>query len=200
MGATGRAQRPSSSFVPVLQTPPRRGFSLRMRERDGAPRLRAAAVRSCGLDRAGTGSEVCCLPSFWRYRGRLSGRVGPDARARYRPRSADPLPDFAGSSPSHEWSESWFYLQAPRPQDRAGTRFQFRPHGDGRRCVTLLYALHQFFACSMFLFRAIRNLNSGQCRVPPSPPAIRDMKKPWQRKLAGASDSQAPHSRAGMGV
>jgi len=44
----------------------------------------------------------------------------------------------------------------------------------------------------MFLFRAIRNLNSGQCRVPPSPPAIRDMKKPWQRKLAGASDSQAP--------
>ena len=89
-----------------------------------------------------------------------------------------------------------------RPGPRIGLELGSNsgPHGDGRRCVTLLYALHQFFACSMFLFRAIRNLNSGQCRVPPSPPAIRDMKKPWQRKLAGASDLQAPHSRAGMGV
>jgi len=47
------------------------------------------------------------------------------------------------------------------------------------------------FGYPTFLFRAIPSLNSGQCRVPPSPPAIRDMKKPRQRKFAGASDSEA---------
>jgi DNA invertase Pin-like site-specific DNA recombinase len=33
----------------------------------------------------------------------------------------------------------------------------------------------------------IRSLDSAQCRVTPSPPAIRDMKEPRQRKVAGAS-------------
>src|SRR5205085_3733940 len=35
----------------------------------------------------------------------------------------------------------------------------------------------------------IPSLHRHQCRVPPSPPAIRGMKKPRQRKVAGASDS-----------
>jgi hypothetical protein len=39
------------------------------------------------------------------------------------------------------------------------------------------------------LFTTVAFLNSDQCRVPPSPPAIRGMKKPRQRKFAGASDS-----------
>src|SRR5262245_26166698 len=39
------------------------------------------------------------------------------------------------------------------------------------------------------LFRPLASLHRSQCRVPPSPPAIRDMKKPRLRKLAGASDS-----------
>ena len=78
-----------------------------------------------------------------------------------------------------------------RPSSRlAGTRFQFIA-GSRRPTVRQLATLHQFFASPTFLFRAIRSLNSGQCRVPPSPPAIRDMKKPRQRKFAGASDSEA---------
>ena len=47
------------------------------------------------------------------------------------------------------------------------------------------------FDGSPCLFHEIPFLNIAQCRVPPSPPAIRDMKKPRQRKFAGASDSEA---------
>ena len=53
-----------------------------------------------------------------------------------------------------------------------------------------LATLDRLFEGSPFLFREIPFLNIGQCRVPPSPPAIRDMKKPRQRKFAGASDSE----------
>jgi hypothetical protein len=56
----------------------------------------------------------------------------------------------------------------------------------GRQLATL----RRFFEGATFLFRTIPSLNSEQCRVPPSPPAIRDMKKPRQRKFAGASDSE----------
>ena len=57
--------------------------------------------------------------------------------------------------------------------------------------VRHLATLDRLFEGSPFLFREIPFLNIAQCRVPPSPPAIRDMKKPRQRKFAGASDSGA---------
>jgi len=56
--------------------------------------------------------------------------------------------------------------------------------------VRQLATLDRLFEGSPFLFREIPFLNIAQCRVPPSPPAIRDMKKPRQRKFAGASDSE----------
>src|SRR5262245_40220281 len=53
-------------------------------------------------------------------------------------------------------------------------------NGDGRDFFT-----PPCFYSPVFLFYTVPAIDTRQCRVPPSPPAIRDMKKPRQRKSPG---------------
>jgi hypothetical protein len=66
--------------------------------------------------------------------------------------------------------------------------------GNDRRERSRAWAcVHSTQTCAFFNLRGrlpgiVPYLNTQQCRVPPSPPAIRGMKKPRRRKLVGASD------------
>src|SRR5262249_3213958 len=73
--------------------------------------------------------------------------------------------------------------EAPDP---AGDLVQFlRPYRAPRRLASGKWRWARLFCTPTFLFYTVPAIDTGQCRVPPSPPAIRDMKKPGQRKSRG---------------
>src|SRR5262245_40735056 len=182
---------PLSSFVPELK--PRLGgvFLCRIgRRRERQLGGRGAAITRCGRGRPAAGFAACSPRSWWRCLACLPGRAGLDAPGRCRPRSSGPVPGSGGSWPSRGCFAPWHVPCANRSLGPGGPRSDPCDHtvrcGGWRRangeCARLFYL-------PTFLFCTVCALDEPHCRVPPSPPAIRDMKKPRQRKVAGASDS-----------
>src|SRR5262249_13809491 len=94
---------PLSSFVPVLEPRPRRGFSLREIAATGRataallsveivgsriPRPGSAGIKPCGRGRGGMEFATCCLGLSWRCPAGPFDRASRGAPAPRRPRSA----------------------------------------------------------------------------------------------------------------
>src|SRR5262249_22023538 len=94
---------PLSSFVPVLEPRPRRGFSFGESAATGRataallsveivgsriPRPGSAGIKPCGRGRGGMEFATCCLASSWRCPAGPFDRASRGAPAPRRPRSA----------------------------------------------------------------------------------------------------------------
>src|SRR5262245_45652353 len=174
---------PLSSFVPELK--PRLGgvFLLPHEPPAGAPG-RAASCRVAGVDRR-RALQLALL------------RHGRSVRLAFLPARAEPRPGdvVLGRAVlfpiladlgllADALRHGMFPVQtgAPGPETSFGPCDHTAPRHGWRRANGVG---RDFFAPPAFLFCTVCNLDNRQCRVPPSPPAIRDMKKPRQRKSPG---------------